>query len=167
MIRIVVTGPESTGKTTLAKQLSDKLQTDLISEFAREHLADIGLDYTIDDLHVITEKHHKNISLSQNSIQIVDTDFVVMKVWYDDKFGSTPAKVIDLIGEDLFDLHILCAPDIPWEEDELREDPERRDELFNRYIEELERFRKNYIIAAGDVESRVEKSLKAINAILK
>ena len=167
MIRIAITGPESSGKTTLAKLLNDHLNGELIEEYAREYLSELNEDYTIEDLQSITQKHHENILSSQNSTQIVDTDFVVMKVWYDDKFGNTPADVIEKIGKDLFDLHILCAPDIPWEKDPLREDENNRDALFLKYIEELERFKKNYIIVEGSVEKRLKKSLETIEAISK
>lgn len=167
MIRVAITGPESCGKTTLATELNAHFKGKLIEEYAREYLSIRKGEYEFEDLFEIAETHRDNILLSQESIQIIDTDFVLMKIWYDDKFGKTPGKIIDWINDNLFDLHILCAPDIPWEHDPLRVNEHDRAQLFERYVEELDRFKKKYIIVEGGKEKRFKKSLASIETIVK
>lgn len=167
MIKIAITGPESCGKTTLAEALNNHFQGELVEEYARKYLTEKGGEYEFEDLIEIATTHRNNIHLSQKSIQIVDTDFVLMKVWYDDKFSKTPSEIIEWINDDIFHLHILCAPDIPWVDDPLRENKDDREKLFERYIEELDRFKKTYIIVAGPHEKRFEKSLASIESLLK
>jgi nicotinamide riboside kinase len=69
------------------------------------------------------------------------------------------------VSENWFDLHVLCAPDIPWEPDKLRENPEDRDALFLRYVETLEKMRKPYLIVEGSLDKRLKKVSKAIRQL--
>jgi nicotinamide riboside kinase len=89
----------------------------------------------------------------------------VIEVWSAYKYESVSSYISSLLQEDLFDLHILCKPDIPWDPDPLRENPEDRDFLFERYIAALEKHHKNYIIVEGSSDKRIEKSIKSIHRI--
>lgn len=165
MINVAITGPESSGKTTLAKLISESLSTSFVPEFARQYLDENGLDYVHSDLDEIAEGQLHLIQSSQNSINIIDTDFVVLKVWSEDKFEFASSLINALVSERHFDLHILCAPDIPWEEDPMRENPNNRHELFERYLDVLNTFKKDYIIVSGSEDERLKKSLAAIHAL--
>ena len=129
MIRIGITGPESSGKTTLAKALSEELGASYISEFARKYLTELGRPYEQNDLIEIAKGQLNGILTGSSSLQIIDTDFIVLKIWLEEKYNSTSAYIEDLIAKNHFDLHILCTPDIPWEEDSLRENPDDRDRI--------------------------------------
>ena len=139
---IVVTGPESTGKTTLATQLSDRDKLPLIPEFAREYLdtKTAGYRYTFEDLIAIGHAQNKmEYNAYQKHDQIVcDTDLVTIDIWAKEKFGRALGMDIPLIE---YKHYILCPPDIPWEYDEQRENPDDRNRLFDVY--------KKYLISIG------------------
>ena len=167
MIRIAITGPESSGKTSLAEQLAKHFSADLITEFARTYLEAQDGKYTKSDLPIIASGHLSNIIKSQNSIQIIDTDFIGMKIWSDYRFQNTEESIIELIHQNTFDAHILCTPDIPWEEDPLRENQHDRDVLFELFQQELQAFNKEYIVVAGSHDNRFKESVSYVQALLK
>jgi len=165
MIRVAITGPESCGKTTLAEVLSERLNGMLFLEYGREYLEELNRDYTQADLDRICQGHLTQFKDSSDQLQVIDTDFVVLKVWSKVKYETVSETIINEVKADHFDLHILCSPDIPWEYDPQREHPEMREELFDFYVSELSENHKNYIIVSGSLEDRIEKSCKAIAAI--
>ncbi|MDA7580666.1 AAA family ATPase [Crocinitomicaceae bacterium] len=165
MLRIAITGPESSGKTTLARALSKVLSAVYIPEFARQYLQEKGLKYDQQDLDEIAKGQLNLILSSQNSINIVDSDFVVLKVWSDEKFQFTSSKISKLISENHFDLHILCAPDIPWEDDPMRENPDDRHLLFKKYVNVLNTYKKDFIIVSGLHDERLKKCVSAIHKL--
>lgn len=164
-MRIAITGPESSGKTTLTKALAEALGWRSVPEYAREYLESTNGVYEFEDLGKIAEGHFDRIK-SVGLQGIIDTDFIVMKVWSDVRFGKTAEKIKELIEQDLFDLHIVCMPDIPWEPDPLRENPTDRDVLLKHYIEELEASDKKWISVSGSHEERLTKALQEIHNLL-
>lgn len=164
-MKIAITGPESSGKTTLTKALAETLGWRSSPEYAREYLAITNGTYGFDDLEKIAEGHFDRIKNGDHDI-IVDTDFIVMKVWSDVRFGKTAERILELINHNFFDLHIVCMPDIPWEKDPLRENPTDRDILIKKYLEELEAFNKNWICVSGSLEERLTKALREIQNLL-
>lgn len=168
MIRIAITGPESSGKTTLSQSLAEHFSVDYIPEFARVYLEKKTDKYIQSDLDQIAEGQLKSInSFSHCEVNICDSDFSVLEIWSQYKYGNVSVLIQNLVEQDLFDLHILCAPDIPWEEDPLRENAETRDQLFELYKASLDRYDKNYIIVSGEHKSRLKKSLQSIDLLLK
>ncbi|MFT5820522.1 MAG: NadR type nicotinamide-nucleotide adenylyltransferase [Crocinitomix sp.] len=167
MIRIAITGPESSGKTTLSRSLSEHFKVPFIPEFARTYLEKINGDYNQFDLDKIAQGQLKSILSSQNTINISDSDFSVLEIWSHYKYGNVSDFIFGLVKKDLFDLHILCTPDIPWEEDPLRENPDNRDQLFELYKESLIKHKKNFIVVSGAHKNRVEKCLETIDLLLK
>lgn len=164
-MRIAITGPESSGKTTLTKALAEALGWRSAPEYAREYLEVTNGTYGFDDLEKIAEGHFDQLKNAEHDL-IVDTDFIVMKVWSDVRFGKTAERVQELIELDLFDLHIVCIPDIPWEPDPLRENPTDRDVLLKHYIDELEASSKKWITVSGSHEERLTKALQEIKNLL-
>ena len=165
MIRIAITGPESSGKTTLAYALGKELNGTVFPEFARTYLETLGRDYSQADLDKICEGHLAQFIQSKENIQVIDTDFVVLKIWSEVKYGEASQEITSAVNSNHFDLHILCAPDIPWEYDPQREHPNQREELFELYTKELITSNKNYIVVSGSLENRIEKSREAIAVI--
>ena len=165
MIRIAITGPESSGKTSLTEALSESLNGTSFLEYGREYLEQLTRPYTQEDLDRICEGHLAQFVHCSDSLQIIDTDFVVLKVWSSVKFGTVSETIQSEIDANHFDLHILCSPDIPWEYDPMREHPEMRDELFEMYVKELTEAQKNYIVVSGSEVARLEKSCAAIASI--
>ena len=165
MIRIAITGPESSGKTTLAHLLGEKLNATVFTEYARTYLENLQRDYVKEDLDKICEGHLAQFTQSKNEIQIVDTDFIVLKIWSEVKFGSVSKVISEATDSNYFDLHILCTPDIPWEYDPQREHPNKREELFQLYRMEFITSQKNFIEVSGSLDERLGKSLEAIVSI--
>ena len=166
MIRIALTGPESCGKSTLAMALSKHYNADLVEEYAREYITKWGGAYERKDMDEMASTHHMKILLSQNSIQIIDTDFIVFKVWSEHKYTKSSKLINELVDQSLFDLHILCTPDIPWEDDPIRENPKDREFLFAKFEQSLKQLERNFIVVNGGHEKRFEKSIQAIDALL-
>ena len=166
MIRIALTGPESCGKSTLAAALAKHYKADLVEEYAREYLNKREGEYQRKHMDEMARGHHLNIKLSQNSIQIIDTDFIVFKVWSDYKYNKSSKLINEFVDQALFDLHILCTPDIPWEEDPIRENPRDRESLFGKFEQSLQELNRNFIVVNGSQENRLEKSIMAIDALL-
>jgi len=178
--KIVVIGPESTGKSTLCGYLADYYNTLWCPEFAREYLLENGTAYTIDDLITIAKGQldaaQKHIAALQSQIDqtgivkplIIDTDMYVMKVWSEYVFGTCPTFILDEINKQDFDLYLLCKPDIPWVKDELREYPDEkpRQELFQIYKDILINQQTPWIEISGSFETRHQKAVAAIDALL-
>lgn len=165
MIRIAFTGPESSGKSTLAESVATSTEGVYIEEFARTYLESNGGEYDVDDLDEMAKGHLDEIKSTSEELQLVDTDFIVFKIWSEYKYDAASPLIHRLVSENWFDLHVLCAPDIPWEPDVLRENPEDRDALFLRYVEALEKLHKPYLIVEGTHDKRLKKVVEAINQL--
>lgn len=166
MIRIGVTGPESSGKTTLSQSLADHYNIPFIPEAARAYLEKTNGKYEQFDLDEIAKTQLNKLLASKQHITICDSDFSVMEIWSNYKYGTVSELISELVNKDLFDLHILCTPDIPWEADQLRENPDTRDQLFELYKASLEVHNKNFIIVSGAHKDRLKKCLKTLGLLL-
>ncbi len=168
MIKIALTGPESTGKTTLAKSLAKLFQVEWYPEYAREYLQERKGKYDESDLLKIAlgqEKIRSNIS-THDQIQIFDTENTVIKVWSSFKYGRISEKIIELQNSQRFNHYFLCSPDdIEWEDDPLREHPQQRKELFAIYLKELENLKVSFTILKGSAESRLEQAAEIIEEL--
>ena len=167
MLKIAITGPESSGKTTLSQALSEHFKVPFIPEFAREYLEKTNGKYEQLDLDTIAQGQLKSLLSSENNIVICDTDFSVLEIWSQYKYKKVSELINKLVAEDLFDLHILCSPDIPWEADILRENPNSREQLFELYTASLNKHSKNFIVVNGSPKNRIKKSLVAIDTLIK
>jgi NadR type nicotinamide-nucleotide adenylyltransferase len=139
MKKIVVIGPESTGKTTLCEQLAAHYKTSWCPEFAREYLMEKGMDYNYDDLMAIAygqlELEDMLLLEARNGVYFVDTDMYVMKVWCEVVFEKCHSWILKQIATRRYDLYLLCNTELPWVADELREYPDllTRQKLFHMY----------------------------------
>mgnify|MGYP003109608476 CR=1 FL=1 len=167
MKKIAIIGPESTGKSTLAKGLSDYFQEPFVPEYGRKYLEENGSEYVMSDLLKISKgmlQEEQEQSKNARQFLFCDTDFIMMKVWYEVKFGECHPFVLDKLSQKPYDFYFLCAPDLPWEADPLRENPNIREELFDRYQKELENYGVEYSVISGP-EGRLEKSIEMVEKI--
>lgn len=168
--RIVVTGPESTGKTELAGLLADHFGGTVIPEYARDYIENLNRPYNFNDVVAIAEEQIRlrEMTISQPSNWFFfDTDLIITKVWFDEVFNKCPEWLIHKINEPFMDFYLLCSPDIPWKEDTVRENGgERRDYLFLKYKEELEKYDFSYSVVKGENESRFNHALSGIKEFL-
>jgi nicotinamide riboside kinase len=162
MLKIIVTGPESSGKTTLCKELSKNFKIPFTKESAREYLTNLDKDYTQNDLSAIA----KGQLASEHNFQLLDTDLITIKIWSEYKYGNCEKWILDTIEKQKTEkrFYLLCKPDIHWEADPLRENPNNRNGLFELYKKELEDLEYNYLIVKG--ENRVETSISKISSLI-
>lgn len=158
--RIAVIGPESSGKSTLARSLAEQFHGSYIPEYGRTYLEQNGLgtNYTYDDVLAIAQHQISELSNSVNSVNVAnigvtpavfyDTELVVTKVWFEVKYGACPAIVLEALQRYPMDYYILCYPDIPWVEDPTRENGAQtlREQLFERYLNEVQQLHIPYYI---------------------
>ena len=180
--KIVVIGPESTGKSTLCKQLAQPYNTVWCPEFAREYLLTNGTNYLYDDLLTIAKGQlilENEYSQKMNSPSFplttshspffIDTDMYVMKVWCEFVFDKCHRFILDQIVERKYDLYLLCNTDLPWVKDELREYPdlESRHKLYNIYKDIMINQSVPWVDISGTYEERLQKAIAAVNDLLK
>lgn len=156
MKRIAITGPESSGKTTLSKELATKYNSTWFREYAREYLLERNGLYAIADLDKIAKGQIQLWdSNTQDSFLFYDTEMLVLKIWSEFKYKTCSAYILSELKKQHFDHYFLCRPDIEWEEDLLREHPEQREELFDLYLTELKTLELPFTIVEGDMENRL------------
>jgi NadR type nicotinamide-nucleotide adenylyltransferase len=170
MIKIVLTGPESTGKTTLAKQLADHFKTGLATEYARKFIDNLERPYVKADLLEIAKGQLRleNLQLQEaNDILICDTDLLTIKVWSEYKFGSCDPQILEWIENSGEDHYLLCGTDVEWQFDLQREHPNDRDKLYHIYKKELAFYKKIFTEISGDQNQRFQKAVNLIEFYLK
>ena len=162
MTKIIVTGPESSGKTTICKRLSNYYNIPFAEEYSRIYLNSLQRDYTQEDLLEIAKGQLK----SNQENQICDTDLITIKIWSEYKYGNCNNWILEQIEKQKTEnrFYLLCNPDIPWEADPLRENPTNREELFEIYKEEIEELGHNYSIIEG--EERIKNSISKISSLI-
>lgn len=167
MIRVAVTGPESSGKTTLSKELCQAFSVAYIPEYAREYLEKTEGKYDQNDLDQIAEGQLALFRKHTGNVLIADTDLTVLKVWSEVKYGKISDHIIEIDQKFHFDLYLLCLPDIPWEPDPLRENQDDRRQLLEHYRNALLEKGSLVIEISGTREERIQKAIEAIRALMK
>ena len=180
MKKIVIIGPESTGKSTLCAQLALHYGTGWCPEYAREYLLANGAEYTYDDLLEIAKgqvRLEDQFMLAMKEIEdrsgqapvFIDTDMYVMKVWCEFVFGKCHRFILDEIVRREYDLYLLCDTDLPWSDDILREYPdiESRQKLFHIYEDNLMNQATPWRIVRGTEEERLKFAIDCVDAFLK
>ncbi len=178
--KIVVIGPESTGKSTLCEKLAAHYNTLWVPEFAREYLEKNGTEYNYEDLLTIAKgqielEEEISYQLSEKSSPLtthhsplttllIDTDLYVMKVWDEFVFNECHNWILNRIAERKYDLYLLCDIDLPWIEDPLREYPDQkvREKLFHFYKDIMVNQSTPWCPISGNYEERFEKAVRFI-----
>jgi nicotinamide riboside kinase len=170
MVKFVITGPESTGKTSIAGQLGLKFSIPVINEFAVDYLKKSGGKYNYTDLLKIARgqirSEEKLINDINSEYLLCDTDLITIKIWSMVKYKKVNKEILAEIEKRHYDHYILCYPDIEWEYSEFRENPNDRDVLYRLYEEELKFYNKNYSVLTGKGDERIENAYKIFNKML-
>lgn len=173
--KIVIIGPESTGKSSLCAALAAHYGTEWVPEFAREYLTTYGTGYSFDDLLTIArgqlalEDRTCTAALAAGKNQIfIDTDMYVMKVWCEFVFGRCHSWILDQIAARRYDGYLLCRTDLAWVRDDLREYPDlvSRENLFHIYRDSLVNQSTPWLEIGGQDESRIAAGLAATGRLL-
>jgi NadR type nicotinamide-nucleotide adenylyltransferase len=167
--RIAITGPESTGKTKLAKQLAAYYNTIWVPEYARGYLERLNRAYTYDD--ILTIAKHQFIQNMESTPEagkpvFCDTELIVTKIWCDVKYGQCHPWILENIPKQAFDLYLLTDTDIPWEADAQREHPNLRHHLKQLYLNELHSRNLPFKLISGEGNQRLAEAKSAVAEIL-
>jgi NadR type nicotinamide-nucleotide adenylyltransferase len=169
MMTVSIVGPESTGKTTLAKSLAAHYNTSWVAEYAREYLNNLDRPYNQSDLLQIASgqlKASKEVRKKVGNLLIQDTDLYVIKVWSEFKYGNCDPYILQQLDMQHVDLYLLTFFDIPYEDDPLRENINERPELFDIYEKELKASGVPYVVVQGDLSKRLKIAVRSINNLL-
>ncbi|RZK11296.1 MAG: DUF4301 family protein [Flavobacterium sp.] len=174
IIKIAMFGPESTGKTTLAKQLAEHFQTVWTPEFAREYLQkkwDSSQQICVlEDMLPIALGQIKleNESLQKaNKYLFCDTNLMVTKVFSEMYYNFCDPILNDAASENKYDLFFLTDVDVPWTKDDLRDKPFNRETTLNVFKEALISNQKPFIVVSGTSDERFNKALKILSDLEK
>lgn len=176
MNKIVIIGPESTGKSTLCKQLAAHYNTSWVEEYAREYLLKNGTDYTFENLLEIAKGQiaAEELAVSklptinhEPSALFIDTNMYVMKVWCEFVFDKCHHWILNRIAERKYDLYLLCNIDLPWVKDKLREYPDllSRQKLYAYYKDIMVNQNTPWVDISGSYEERLEKAIVAVEKL--
>jgi NadR type nicotinamide-nucleotide adenylyltransferase len=168
--RILILGPESTGKSTLAEDLANHFGEPWVPEFAREYLEKIDRQYCFEDLAEIGKGQillEDQLAEKAKNFLFCDTDLRVIHIWSEHRFGKTDTWVLEEIDRRKYDLILLTDTDLPWTPDPLREYPElqMRQYFFKKYLELAEESGFPFMIVSGDQQTRLQIAVKAIQKL--
>ncbi|WNW01471.1 ATP-binding protein [Tenacibaculum sp. HL-MS23] len=174
LVKVVLFGPESTGKTTLSGQLARYYSTVWTPEFAREYLQDKWNNERKiceqKDIIPIAEgqiKLENDLSLKADKVLICDTDLLETKVYSEEYYGGFVDPILDEAAiENSYDIYFLTYIDTPWEADDLRDKPGERLEMFTAFENTLKKYNRPYILLKGDKETRLKKAIEIIDGLL-
>lgn len=174
-IKIVLFGPESTGKTTLSQQLARHYNSVWVPEYAREYLQDKWNNERKtcepkDLLPIAIGQMQLENSLAQktDTVLICDTDLLETKVYSEAYYSGTCDPLLDKYAlKNNYDLYFLTYIDTPWEADDLRDKPHERERMFKAFEAALIKYKKPYIVLKGSKKERLEKAVNNINILLK
>jgi len=169
--KIVVIGPESTGKSTLCQQLAAATDCLWVPEFARDFLHTLGRPYTESDLLTIAagqlnleDEIFEQAKAKGHPYLFIDTDMYVMKVWSEFVFHRCDSYILNAIATRSYQGYLLCHTDLPWVADELREYPDlaTREKLWHIYHDALVQQSTPWHLISGTESERFANALKAI-----
>jgi NadR type nicotinamide-nucleotide adenylyltransferase len=174
VLKVVLFGPESTGKTTLSEQLARHYHTVWVPEYARDYLQDKWNNErkTCEphDLLPIAEgqmRLENKLTKKATDILVCDTDLLETKVYSEAYYVGDCDPILEKYAlENSYDLYLLTYIDIPWEADDLRDKPNEREQMFNYFKDTLEKYGKNFITLKGNKKERLQKAINHIDTLL-
>ncbi len=175
LLKVVIYGPESTGKTTLARQLASHYQTTWVEEFARDYLQN-KWDQKKEvcsraDLPIIVAgqiQSENEAIIKAKQILICDTNIVVSRVWSETHFkGYCDPQIVACCKKFHYDYYLLTGIDVPWQKDDLRDRPNNRQMMFDYFKSTLDQLRENYSVLEGNQDQRLRKAIAIIDKLLK
>lgn len=168
-MKIAITGPESTGKSWLAKNLAEHYRSNWVPEYARSYLEILDNPYKYADILKIAKGQlaHEDLVYLPDKLLFCDTDILVLYIWCIVKYGKCHQWIIDKLQSKRYDLYLLCDIDLPWEFDKLREHPQMRQEIYDLYKLELEKNNFNYKVIKGIGNQRLTHAIEIIDAYIE
>jgi NadR type nicotinamide-nucleotide adenylyltransferase len=175
IVKVVLFGPESSGKTTLSKLLARHYNTVWVPEYARDYLQNKWNNERKtcenSDMIPIAEgqmKLENELAQKADKILICDTDLLETKVYSEEFYdGFVHPDLEKAAIQNTYDLYLLTYIDAPWKKDDLRDRPEQRLEMFKAFENVLRKHHRPYIVLKGTKKDRLEIAINEIDKILK
>ena len=169
VLKIAITGPESTGKSMLAEELAEYYDTVFVPEYARGYIDRLDRPYNREDiLEIAKGQISEEDRWIQRAIRMLfcDTELIVTKIWSDVKYGMCDPWILQKIEENKYDLFLLCNIDLPWEEDPQREHPHMREKLFSLYHDEMTKRGFPFNIVSGIGKKRLMNAIDFVETAI-
>ncbi|MEZ4827392.1 MAG: ATP-binding protein [Bacteroidia bacterium] len=169
LVKIAIVGPESTGKSTLTRQLAITFYTSFADEVARGFLDTLGRPYHMSDLLSIARlqvEEEKRAQALAREVFFTDTNLLVIRVWSEFKYNYCHPWILENMNLDSYSLHFLTGIDIPWETDPQREHPHRREELYAIYKHQLTKANVPFVEINGDPVARLSAAVSHTRKLL-
>lgn len=169
MRKIVITGTECSGKSTLSQALAERFGVPWVPEMARPYLDTLGKPYGEADLRAIADlqlrtEDERVAEHPAADLLICDTDLITIRIWGAEKYGRSDQWIVEQTEVRPYHLWLLCTPDIPWVYDPQRENPHDRDRLFEVYRQMLQRLGKPYVVISGGEGERLKQAVAALTS---
>lgn len=170
--KIVVIGPESTGKSSLSEWLAGHYKTGWVPEYAREYIDNLHREYVQDDLLQIAKgqvaAEEEMTPPEKQGLLFCDTDLYVIKVWSEHKYAACDPWILQQIARRKYDLYLLTYIDIPWTEDPQREYPgqDMREYFYHIYRDIVLNSGAPWADIRGSYAQRQDSAVKAVNDLL-
>ena len=172
-LKVVLFGPESTGKSTLAKQLADHYNTVFVPEFSRIYAEAQLLNHKVltkDDVLPIAEgqmRLENDLAPKAHKVLICDTDLLETKVYSESYYDGACDPILEKFAlQNMYDLYFLTYIDIPWEADTLRDKPYERETMFRAFENALKTYKKPYVLLSGTMEERLKIAIGQIDELI-
>ncbi|KAA3436344.1 AAA family ATPase [Rufibacter hautae] len=169
MVKIAITGPESTGKSTLSAQLAQHYNAPWVPEYARTYLDQLERPYAAPDLEAIARGQ---LALWQAEearnpeLLFLDTELLVLKIWSEHSYDICSSFILENLRRQNVDLYLLLDIDLPWTPDPQREHPHLRQFFHDWYKRELDQIDVPYVEISGSAEERLQNAIRAVNQVL-
>jgi len=168
--KIAIVGPESTGKSTMSQLLAKHYKVSWVPEYARYYCENLNAPYTLQDevnmYYGQVALEDAILGITENDFIICDTTFVTVKIWSDEMLVETPQLVLDALPERPYDLYLLMDIDLPWQDDPLRDFPNKREYFMEVWHEELKALNARYKVISGLGAVRIQNAISAVDEFL-
>jgi NadR type nicotinamide-nucleotide adenylyltransferase len=169
--RVCVTGPESTGKTTLAARLADQMHTEWVPEASRVYAERKGGELDASDVAPIAREHIRLADAAAerareagHSLVVLDTDLLSTVVYSMHYYQAVPPWIERVEAARRADLYLLCDIDVPWLADGIRDRPANREEMFALFRDALVSRQAPFVLVRGSWDERWAIAERAVMA---
>ena len=170
VVRISVTGTESTGKTTLCEALAKQYGIEHVPDISRDYIAKLKKPYVYQDvLNIadgIIEAEDKALRKA-DKLLLSDNDLINIKIWLQYYKWQVPTWLTHAIEARKYDFYLLCNIDLPWEADAQRANPNDRKALFDKFQQELKYLDAKYFLISGNTDKRLQNAVNQIGFLIR